>query len=75
MLVLHSEQIAFFTFQTIQTLETGDYAGVISFFFLKFFLEKKIYNSLMLQEIWEISTGMTFRSGKKKEKKINLCMI
>lgn len=29
----------------------------------------------MLQEIWEISTGMTFRSGKKKEKKINLCMI
>lgn len=40
-LVLHSEQFVFFTFQEIQSLEWGDYAGITSFFFK----EKKIYIS------------------------------
>lgn len=40
-LVLHSEQFVFFTFQEIQSLEWGDYAGITSIFFK----EKKIYSS------------------------------
>lgn len=40
-LVFHSQQFVFFTFQEIQSLEWGDYAG-ITFFFKE---KKKIYSS------------------------------
>lgn len=41
-LVLHSEQFVFFTFQEIQSLEWGDYAGITSFFLKE---KKKIHSS------------------------------